>query len=335
MAVSRSLLFLLAFAVGVLVCVLAISWYSQGRKASIFKCVPEASPTSPSTKSLIVTTSSSQYEEDCDTICAAGSYRRFPDAIIIGVRKGGTRALIDMLKTHPRVLAARGEVHYFDNEENFSKGVGWYIERMPYVSPGQIAVEKSPSYFINEATPERIFLYSRHLKLILIVRDPVQRAISDFTQLNSKKVKKQMKSKDFEEVVLTSNGSVKYTSPLISVSMYDVHLQKWFKYFKREQIHFVNGDKLITSPHTELRKVETFLKIDSFFQEDMFYYNNTKGFYCWKLVDKQGNEVRNCLGSSKGREHPFVSEKVISRLKQFFEPHNRNFYSLTGEQFDW
>jgi [heparan sulfate]-glucosamine 3-sulfotransferase 5 len=72
-------------------------------------------------------------------------------AIIIGVRKGGTRALLEMLFLHKSVQKANGEVHFFDRDDNYERGLDWYRRRMPYSFPNQITIEKSPSYFV---TPE-------------------------------------------------------------------------------------------------------------------------------------------------------------------------------------
>ncbi|KAK1792004.1 hypothetical protein P4O66_001789 [Electrophorus voltai] len=52
--------------------------------------------------------------------------RRLPGAIIIGVRKGGTRALLEMLNLHPEVEVAKAEIHYFNLDENFRRGLDWY-----------------------------------------------------------------------------------------------------------------------------------------------------------------------------------------------------------------
>lgn len=77
--------------------------------------------------------------------------RQLPQAIIIGVRKCGTRALLEMLFLHPQIQKAAGEVHFFDRDENFEKGFEWYRKKMPYSFKGQVTIEKSPSYFV---TPE-------------------------------------------------------------------------------------------------------------------------------------------------------------------------------------
>lgn len=77
--------------------------------------------------------------------------RRLPQALIVGNRKCGTRALLEMLYLHPRVQKAAGEVHFFDRDDNYAKGLEWYRKKMPYSFRGQITIEKSPSYFV---TPE-------------------------------------------------------------------------------------------------------------------------------------------------------------------------------------
>lgn len=255
------------------------------------------------------------------------SARRFPRAIIIGVRKGGTRALIDMLALHPKISAARPEVHYFDNEDNFDKGVQWYIDQMPPTKPDHITIEKSPSYFVTPHVPERMSMVSRNLKLVLIVRDPVTRLISDYAQLFAKDKRKYK----LEEKVFNATGHVNIAWVPVVCSMYDVHITRWLSYFKRELIHVVDGDKFIKHPFSELSKLETYLGLEPFFQSDMFVFNRTKGFYCWT----KNGEHHVCLGNEKGRPHPLVSQETIFKLKEFYKPHNQQFYAFTGMSWEW
>ena len=270
-----------------------------------------------------------QADEDNDRYCV-GLAQRFPQAIIIGVRKGGTRALINMLKIHPEIFAARTEIHYFDRDENFFKGVQWYIEKMPFTNKNHITIEKSPSYFVVDHVPQRISLLSQQLKLLLIVRNPVERVVSDFLQLDSKRLKKNGNRYPFEELVFRSSGAVNERYSPVSISMYDIHFQRWLKYFSLEQIHIVDGDALIENPIPELQKAEKFLGVSAYFNENLFYFNETKGFYCWK---KSGRPT--CLGDGKGREHPTLSTSVRSKLQNFFAPHNENFFHLCQCHFSW
>ena len=56
--------------------------------------------------------------------------RRLPQCLIIGVRKGGTRALLEFLNLHPDVQAERREVHFFDNDNRYGRGLEWYRHQM-------------------------------------------------------------------------------------------------------------------------------------------------------------------------------------------------------------
>ena len=260
--------------------------------------------------------------------------QRFPQAIIIGVRKAGTRALLDMLTLHPSIVSPKPEVHYFDKEDNYVRGVQWYIDSMPHSHPTQITIEKTPAYFVGFEVPQRIHSVSPSVKIMLIVRNPIDRTVSDFAQLNNKKrVAGSRKHTTFEEAVFSGfNGrhvNTLYTP--ISVSLYDVHFKSWLDYFPLSQILVVDGDSLITNPLTQLKRAEEFLGIDSYFTENMFFFNETKGFYCWRRIGKDGH----CLGSGKGREHPEVSPEAVQILKDFFKPHNQQFFNQCGHTFNW
>uniref|UniRef100_A0A8C6VKI6 Sulfotransferase n=1 Tax=Naja naja TaxID=35670 RepID=A0A8C6VKI6_NAJNA len=93
--------------------------------------------------------------------------QRLPKGIIIGVRKGGTRALLEMLSLHPQVAAAHSEIHFFNLEENYQKGLDWYCQQMPNSHSSQITVEKTPGYFASLEAPERIYTMDRSVNYAL------------------------------------------------------------------------------------------------------------------------------------------------------------------------
>jgi len=64
------------------------------------------------------------------------SIRRLPDALIIGVKKGGTRALLEFARLHPDIRAAGAEMHFFD--KNYKRGLKWYRNQMPPTMEGQV-----------------------------------------------------------------------------------------------------------------------------------------------------------------------------------------------------
>ncbi|XP_012272461.1 heparan sulfate glucosamine 3-O-sulfotransferase 5 [Orussus abietinus] len=266
--------------------------------------------------------------------------RHLPQAIIIGVRKCGTRALLEMLFLHPQIQKAAGEVHFFDRDDNYGKGLEWYRRKMPYSFKGQVTIEKSPSYFVTPEVPERIHAMNASVKLLLIVREPVTRAISDYTQLKthagtassamSGTPRTIQPTRSFEELVIKPDGTINESYRPVAISLYHTYMYRWLEVFSRNQILVVNGDQLIEDPVPQLRRIESFLGLEPRIGRHNFYFNHTKGFYCLR------NETADkCLRESKGRRHPRVSPVVVTKLRKFFNEHNQRFYELVGEDLGW
>ncbi|KAG8199165.1 hypothetical protein JTE90_015996 [Oedothorax gibbosus] len=256
--------------------------------------------------------------------------RRLPQCIIIGVRKCGTRALLEFLNLHPSIQKASDEVHFFDEDDKYGLGLEWYRRRMPYSFPDQITIEKSPAYFITDSAPARIRAMNDTVKLLLIVRDPVTRLISDYAQLAANKARKDKQLASFEDLVLQPDGQVNTAYKAVRISMYSVFYEKWHRVFPRRQMHIVDGDDLIKDPFPEVQRIEEFLGIAHRISKDNFFYNKTKGFYCVR-----NETTEKCLNESKGRRHPVVSEEVVHKLRQFYAPYNRMFFRAAGRDFGW
>ncbi|EAT38321.1 AAEL009777-PA [Aedes aegypti] len=256
--------------------------------------------------------------------------RHLPDALIIGVKKSGTRALLEFIRLHPDVRAAGCEVHFFDR--HYAKGLHWYRHHMPPTIEGQITMEKTPSYFITKEAPKRVYHMNPSTKLLVVVRDPVTRAISDYTQARSKK--KDMKR--FEELAFlngTSGGIVDTTWGPVKIGVYAKHLERWLEYFPLSQLIFVSGERLIADPAVEIGRVQDFLGLKRVVNEKHFYFNSTKGFPC--LLKSEERSSPHCLGKTKGRNHPRIEPQAVDRLREFYQPFNLKFYQLTGINFGW
>ncbi len=259
--------------------------------------------------------------------------RRLPQCLIIGVRKGGTRALIEFLNLHPRVQAQKREMHFFDHDENYSLGLEWYRKKMPYSFPDQVTIEKTPGYFVEELAAERIYKMNRTIRLLLVVRDPTERAISDYMQIHTNRLEKNKFHDSFEELVIDSDtGEVRRSYNAVRRSLYHRHMEHWLKWFPLEQFHLVSGENLVKNPLEELAKVEDYLEIEHKLSPAHFYFNKTRGFYCMK---KESSGREKCLAKSKGRKHTEVNPIVVRKLHQFFRPHNTKFYEMVGRDFGW
>ncbi|XP_055973872.1 heparan sulfate glucosamine 3-O-sulfotransferase 3B1-like [Sorex fumeus] len=255
--------------------------------------------------------------------------KRLPQAIIVGVKKGGTRALLEFLRVHPDVRAAGAEPHFFDR--SYDRGLAWYRDLMPRSLDGQITMEKTPSYFVTQEAPARISAMAKDTKLIVVVRDPVTRAISDYTQTLSKRPD----IPSFESLTFRNRtaGLIDTSWSAIQIGIYAKHLERWLRHFPLAQMLFVSGERLISDPAGELGRVQDFLGLKRIITDKHFYFNKTKGFPCLKKAEGSGRP--HCLGKTKGRTHPEMDREVIQRLREFYRPFNLKFYQMTGHDFGW
>lgn len=254
--------------------------------------------------------------------------KRLPQCIIIGARKCGTRALLEFINIHPQVRIASEEVHFFDEDARYARGLSWYRSQMPKSLPGQITVEKSPRYFIDELAPSRIRAMNASVKLVLILRDPVTRTVSDFTQILNNRRRRGKRVKRFGRLVIDPDTKeINSDLRMVTTSMYVRHLKNWYRFFDRSQIHIVDGDELVRDPYSELKLVERFLGLKPFLKRDHFVFNATKGFYCARR-----ETGTFCLNNGKGRPHPNVSKRILRKLRLFFKQANKDLYNLTGRR---
>ncbi|XP_024130359.1 heparan sulfate (glucosamine) 3-O-sulfotransferase 1-like 2 [Oryzias melastigma] len=255
--------------------------------------------------------------------------QRLPGAIIIGVRKGGTRALLEMLNLHPQVEVAKAEVHFFNVEEHFRRGLDWYRAQMPFTLPGQLTLEKTPGYFASPLVPARVWDTNPAVRLLLIVRDPAERLVSDYTQVLHNRLTQHKPYQPLERLLLR-RGRIDPAYKALQRSLYHQHLARWLEVFPRAQIHVVDGDALIRDPFPELRKAEEFLELPPRIDPGNFYFNSTKGFYCLLTA---GHD--KCLDESKGRPHAPLSAAALKQLCRFFRKPNKMFFEMVGRSFSW
>ena len=259
--------------------------------------------------------------------------RKFPDAIIIGVRKGGTTALRKILHCHPSIQTAQNEVVYFSHPLNYEKGLSWYIERMPLTSDNQLTIEKSPQYFLSPLAPERLYRVSKTVKTLLIVRNPLVRTVSDYYFQQRKGLSKLPFYK--KVFVKGQNKTINTRTDEIKHSMYDVHYKTWLKWFPKKQIHIVNGDNLKTLSTRELNEVEKFLGVPFFFKSDMI--SNSTNHYYFKKCE---NSTEQHKGASVGSTHVLSDEKlppdnILKAISAFLQPHAREFCRVASVKFSW
>jgi hypothetical protein len=104
-----------------------------------------------------------------------------PDFIIVGAPKAATTWLLTMLQQQPRVYMPAPELHFFSREHE--RGRDWYAAQFAAARPGQLVGEKSASYLADPRAAARIRAALPEVRLIVQLRNPVERAYSDYCML--------------------------------------------------------------------------------------------------------------------------------------------------------
>lgn len=191
------------------------------------------------------------------------SQKKRIDFIVIGVQKAGTSALDYYLRQHPEIKMAKiKEVHYFDNDSFFENAKGdysYYHKFFGNLKNRFLYGEATPIYIYWKNAIERIKKYNKNIKLIILLRDPVERAYSHWNM----ELKKGNEKKDFSECIkadLKSNSQDRVTS-YIDRGKYSSQIIRLLKLFDRSQLHFIKYEDFNNKQSEEITKVFKFLNL--------------------------------------------------------------------------
>ena len=234
-----------------------------------------------------------------------------PDFVIIGGRKCGTTFLYHLLTQHPLVEHAAGkEIHFFNR--SFDEGIEWYRRCFPQPrwqdGRRSITGEATPDYLSHPSAPERMAEIIPQARLIALLRNPVDRAYSDYHQV----ARKQRDIRTLEEIM--DYASLNDTrSGFLSRSIYVDHLLRWSEFFSKEQMLVLKSEDFFEHPQETIKPVLNFLDLPEWKPNvwDLHYKRN-KGTY----AERMGPATRE-------------------RLEEYFEPHNRRLYEHLGVDFGW
>ena len=260
--------------------------------------------------------------------------RVLPDFLIIGAQKCGTTSLYRNLVKHPSIISAFiKEVHFFDNGRNyFQRGAGWYKAHFPtflykyYITCIRrndfLTGEASPFYLFHPHAPRRISELLPGVKLIVLLRNPVDRAYSHYNH----KVKRGRETLSFEDAVKMEGERLRgevdkiikddhYESrnyncyAYLLRGIYVDQLKRVYTYFNKSQVLILKSEDFFKDSQVTMEKVLQFL-----------------GLPGWQPRDfKKAN-----VGS-----YQKMDPAIRSRLLNYFEPHNHRLYEYLGTNFGW
>ena len=262
---------------------------------------------------------------------ATSSIRILPDFIIIGSSKSGTWAIHNYLLQHPDVDYSARNIHFF--EYAYSNKISWYKSHFPtklYKSLVEsihkrkcLMSEHTSTYLHHPLIPQRVKDGIPDVKLIVSLRNPIDRAYSNyhmFVRIGTEK--RTFEDAVFSELkrieIIKENDNFQIKNPNFSncvESNYLRHgtyvdkLENWLKFFRREQFCIVENKDLSKNPQQVLDKIFEFLNVPHF---------------------KLRQEERWNVGKYKK-----MKESTRKTLEDFFKPYNERLYKLLGQNFSW
>ena len=200
-----------------------------------------------------------------------------PSFIIIGCQKCGTTSLYQYLNVHPQILPTfQKEVRFFSwSFREGQAGRDWYLAHFPPLPDGQkfLTGEASPEYIYYPGSEKRIFESFPQIKLILMLRNPVQRSISDYYHHQSIRAEfrsleqalepqiKILKEVAANELEINDEMLDQMQPNYLLNSVYIYFIEKWMNWFPREQFLVLTTEDLDKTPEKTMKEVYDFLGV--------------------------------------------------------------------------
>jgi len=261
---------------------------------------------------------------------ATARLRPLPDFLVIGAQKCGTTALYAYLRWHPQVSGpAWKEVSYFDR--HYRRGESWYRGQFPSrpwlwlrgARAGRTSLvgEASPSYVLHPYAPERVRALVPGARLVVLLRDPVDRAYSHYQH----EVSLGREPLTFEEALareperlaseLDRLGDTGYFSrpwwdfTYATRGRYAEQLERWLGVFPREQLLVLSSEQLRRETAEAYGRVLEHIGAPPFALDD------------YPPIFE--------------REYAPMAPATRAELERSFAPHNDRLFELLGEDLGW
>ena len=249
--------------------------------------------------------------------------RPLPDFLILGAQKGGTTALYSYLRRHPSITGPSWkEVSYFDR--HYVRGEAWYRGNFPNKARtrGKLVGEASPSYLFHPLAPERVRADIPNAKLVALLRNPVDRALSHYNH----EVALGREPLSFEAALAAEEarlaGEVErlvaepryfsrewWSHTYQARGRYAEQLERWLAVFPREQLLIVPSDDLAAEPAETHARVLDFLGAAP------------------QRLDQYPRVYE--------REYEPMNPETREQLAAEFEEPNQRLYELLGRELGW
>ena len=177
-----------------------------------------------------------------------------PTYVGIGAQKCASTWLHRILAEHPEVAVPDvKEVNFFSYR--YDRGFQWYERRFAAAGAARVRGEISPSYFCEPGVPGRVAQYMPDARIILSLRDPVERALSNHRH--------EVREGHLVGDDLSFEAGLKNNPMYIEQGLYATHLKHWLEHFPRERVLVVLMEDVVANPQVVSRTVYRFLGVDA------------------------------------------------------------------------
>lgn len=253
---------------------------------------------------------------------ATSSLRILPSWIVVGAQRSSSSSVYKYLVSHPQVAPALvKEVHFFDN--NYCRGIHWYLAHFPMRKPGRITGEASPYYLAHPHAASRIARDLPGVKILVVLRNPVDRAYSHYIHeraLNREPyasfaeaiAHEQERIAGEEERMLADPAYYSYAHQnysYVARGRYIEQIERLFELFSRDRVRIVSSERLSQEPATVYAEMLAFLGLPPFELQRFRRHN--------------------------ARSYEPMDPGVRARLQDYFAPENDRLFKLLGTDFGW
>lgn len=231
--------------------------------------------------------------------------RALPDFIIIGGMKCGTSSLFNYLNQHPQLFnSIYKELRYFSHDEYYSKGEKWYrshFPRMKKLPDDSLTFEASPDYLASPEAPKRMGKLVPNIKIIALLRNPTERAISHYFHSIKKGWRQDeiLNAMKAEDIIFKERG------------LYKKQLERYYKLFPSENILVIGSEIFFESPIETLKEVYLFLGVDP------------------------NIEISDLSPKQVGFNREPVDAAVHDYLNDYYKTFNQELFDYIGKDFEW
>lgn len=234
-----------------------------------------------------------------------------PDFLIIGAQKCGTSALRMNLDAHDSIFMVDREMHFFNGPRVWAKGMDWYCSH--FSRPGKLQGEKTPDYLSSISAPGRIAAAFPRVKLLVLLRDPVSRAYSQWNHMMQRIEDTRPRGWDllsFEEAIARSSRGISPYDRLLDKGCYIEQIDRYMEHFPREQLFVGIQERFRTNGVEELARLFRFLGVEEL------------------PVEPVSIHVRKY-------ESP-MNPDMRQQLLEYYAPYNQRLFAFLGEDIpEW